>query len=152
MTLKFLFEFPRWMSSPFTFPLRLFTTYASCLLTCSTWTLCFSLCLLLRLHHHTCGWLLQNLGVVNRDLWYARRTADPWRSRRDASLHVACFNTVLFSLTKLVFIFCYSHSLNLDFPTIGLSLLNFIWKLCLLAFSSVYKVMRKMLKKKSSIL
>lgn len=63
VTLKFLFEFSSLMSSLFTFPLLLFTTlYASCLLTCSTWTLCFSLSS--PPSHHTCGWLLlQNLGV-----------------------------------------------------------------------------------------
>lgn len=52
----------------------------------------------------------------------------------------ACLRSVLFSLISLCFVclfvcLCYSRPLNLDFPNIGLSLLNFTLKLCFLAFS-----------------
>lgn len=52
-----------------------------------------------------------------------------------------------FLFNELVFcffcFFCCSRSLNLDFPNIGLSLLNFILKLCFLAFSLMCEVMAR---------
>lgn len=126
---EFLFKFPWLMSSLFAFQLLLFTAYASCLLMCSTrcclHELCISLCLLfciITVHVGDCS--CKTL-MFNRDFWYARSSKRQNGRKTLVSLWwldgCACFySSLIISLC-----FCYSHSLYLDFPCIGLSLLNF---------------------------
>lgn len=124
------------MSTLFSFLLLLFTTYASCLLmwyTCYVHELYISLCLLfciitIRVGDCSCKTL-----VINRDFWYAH-SSKRWREWQSGiGLNVkTCYMCLLLSCALIISLsFCYPHSLNLDFPYIGLSLLT-IFTLCLI--------------------
>lgn len=99
VTLKFLFEFSGLMSSLFAFPFA-FVHYIVCLMFVDVFymnSLFLSVFSSVSSPYMWVNCCCKTL-VLNRDLWYARRTADPPRSRRDASFTCACFINRAFSL------------------------------------------------------
>lgn len=125
-----MFKFLRWMSTLFSFLLLLFTTYASCLLMwytcCYVHELYISLCLLFRIITIHVGDCSCKTLVINRDFWYAHPSKRWPEWQNGIGLIVTTCYMCLLLLCALIISpsFRYPHSLNLDFPCIGLSLLS----------------------------